>query len=92
MGNWLASDEVHTVLVREFSGTETEVSVDFNKGAEELFAVVAEKLGKARGSFILVIHSNQIKDETSKKSLFNLGFQYRDSIITIVSVPDSTNK
>ena len=88
MGNWLSSDEVHTVLVREFSGNETEVSVDFNKGAEELFAVVAEKLGKARGSFILVIHSNQIKDETSTKSLFDLGFQYRDSIIQLVVLPN----
>jgi hypothetical protein len=88
MGNWLSSDEVHTVLVREFSGNETEVSVDFNKGAEELFAVVAEKLGKARGSFHLLIHSNQIKDEAGKKSLFDLGFQYRDSIIQLLVRPN----
>jgi len=88
MGNWLSSDEVHTVLVREFSGNETEVSVDFNKGAEELFTVVAEKLGKARGSFHLLIHSNQIKDEAGKKSLFDLGFQYRDSIIQLLVRPN----
>ena len=85
MGNWLSSNEVHTVLVQEFlSGIETEVSVDFNKGAEELFKVVAETLGKARGSFNLVVHSNQIKDEPSKQSLFDLGFQYRDSIVKLI--------
>ena len=89
MGNWLYSDEVHTVLVREFpSGIETEVSVDFNKGAEELFTVVAEKLGKARGSFHLLLHSNQIKDEAGKKSLFDLGFQYRDSIVQLLVRPN----
>ena len=85
MGNWLSSNEVHTVLVQEFlSGIETEVSVDFNKGAEELFTVVAKTLGKARGSFNLVVHSNQIKDEPSKQSLFDLGFQYRDSIVILI--------
>ena len=85
MGNWLSSNEVHTVLVQEFlSGIETEVSVDFNKGAEELFKVVAETLGKARGSFNLVVHSDQIKDEPSKQSLFDLGFQYRDSIVILI--------
>ena len=87
MGNWLSSDEVHTVLVREFSGKETEVSVDFNKGAEGLFTVVAEKLGKARGSFHLLIHENQIKDKADGKSLFQLGFQYRDSIIQLLVRP-----
>jgi len=89
MGNWLfSSDNVHTVLVREFpSGIETQVSVDFNKGAEGLFTVVAEKLGKARGSFHLLIHENQIKDKADGKSLFQLGFQYRDSIIQLLVRP-----
>ena len=85
MGNWLSSNEVHTVLVQEFPlYKETEISVDFDKGAEELFKVVAETLGKARGSFNLVVHSNQIKDEPSKQSLFDLGFQYRDSIVKLI--------
>ena len=85
MGNWLSSNEVHTVLVQEFlSNKETEISVDFDKGAEELFKVVAETLGKARGSFNLVVHSDQIKDEPGQQSLFDLGFQYRDSIIQLI--------
>ena len=100
MGNLFTSTEgVHTVLVRDlFAGTESEkvsefeVSVDFNKGVDELYAAVAEHLGKQecswgkqRSSFRLRL-STDLKDEAGGPSLFDLGFQYRDTIIRIFVV------
>ena len=101
MGNLFTSTEgVHTVLVRDlFAGTESEkvsefeVSVDFNKGVDELYAAVAEHLGKQecswvkqRSSFRLRLTTDDLKDEAGGPSLFDLGFQYRDTIVKLFFV------